>query len=94
MADMVTETLLLTATGVMGKDGETVLPPVIITVAGTVVLGSLLARVTVTPPAVAGPFKLTVPLVAVPPKTDDGVKVTIEAVSGPTVRVAGTPTPL
>ena len=79
---------------VMGNAGDTVAPPATVTVAGTVVLGSLLASVTTAPPAGAGPFKLTVAVVDVPPSTDDAVKVTTDAVSGPTVRVAGTLTPL
>ena len=78
----------------MGNDGDTVAPPATVTEAGTVVLGSLLVSVTTAPPAGAGPFKLTVAVVDAPPSTDDDVSVTTDAVSGPTVRVAGTLTPL
>ncbi len=79
---------------VMGNDGDTVAPPATVTEAGTVVLGSLLVSVTTVPPAGAGPFKLTVAVVDTPPSTDDDVSVTSDAVSGPTVKVAGTLTPL
>ena len=79
---------------VIGNDGDTVAPPATVTEAGTVVLGSLLVSVTTAPPAGAGPFKLTVAVVDTPPSTDDDVSVTTDAVSGPTVRVAGTVTPL
>jgi len=74
--------------------GDTDAPPATVTEAGTVVLGSLLVNVTTAPPESAGPFKLTVAVVETPPRTDVDVNVTIETVSGPTVKVAGTVTPL
>lgn len=94
MAERVTAVLAATGVVETAKDGDTVAPPATVTVAGTVVLGSLLASVTTTPPTGAGPFKLTVPVVDPPPITDDDASVTSEAVSGPTVNVAGTVTPL
>jgi hypothetical protein len=91
---MVTAILVLTAVVVMVKAGDTVVPPATVTDAGTVALGSLLVRATTTPLMGAGPFKLTVPDVETPPRTDDGVRVMTEAVNGPTVKVEGTVTPL
>ena len=79
---------------VIGNAGETDAPAATVTEAGTVVLGSLLVSVTTAPPDGAGPFKLTVAVVETPPRTEADVKVTVEAASGPTVRVAGTLTPL
>jgi len=71
----------------MVNAGETVAPAATVTDAGTVVLGSLLVSVTTAPPAGAGPFRLTVAVVDTPPRTDDDVSVTVEAMSGPTVKV-------
>jgi hypothetical protein len=91
---IVTATLALTAVVVIGNDGDTVAPPATVTVPGTVVLGSLLVSVTTAPPPGAAPFKLTVPVVGVPPNTELAASVTPVAVSGPTVSVPGTLTPL
>ena len=87
--------MTVTAVVVIVNAGDTVVPPATVTEAGTVVLGSLLVSVTTAPPAGAGPFSVTVfAVVEVPPSTDAGDNVTVEAVSGPTVKVAGTLTPL
>jgi len=81
--------LTVTAVVVIVNAGDTVVPPATVTEAGTVVLGSLLVSVTTAPPAGAGPFSVTVfAVVEVPPSTDAGDNVTVEAVSGPTVKVA------
>ena len=92
---MVTAILVLTAMVVMVKAGDTVVPPATVTDAGTVALGSLLVRATTTPPAGAGPFKLTVPDVETPPRTDDGEQGDdVEAVNGPTGQSRRYVTPL
>jgi hypothetical protein len=86
--------LVPTAVVVIANDGDVVVPSATVTVAGTVVLGSLLVNPTITPPVDAGPFRLTVADVETPPKTDEVVSVTTVAINGPTVNVAGTVTPL
>jgi len=78
----------------MVKAGDTDAPSATITEAGTVAAGLLLRSVTTAPPAGAGPFKLTVAVVGMPPRITAVDKVTVEAESGPTVKVAGTVSPL
>ena len=56
---MVTVVLAVTAVVVIVKLGETVAPAATVTEDGSVVLGSLLARLTTAPAAGAGPFRLT-----------------------------------
>src|SRR5271157_540601 len=53
-----------------------------VTLGGTVVDGSLLARFTTAPPAGAGPLKLTVPWALVPPTTIAGFTVTCASEGG------------
>jgi|SRR5271165_3185010 len=58
-----------------------VIPAVTVTVAGTCAAAALLLdRVTTAPPAGAGPFKVTVPVEVLPPKTDAGLMLTEETV--------------
>jgi hypothetical protein len=94
VAVIVTGVLVATAVVVMVNAGDTVAPAATVTVAGTVVLGSLLDNATITPPVGAGPFRLTVADVDTPPNTDDVVSVATVAIKGPTIKVAGTVTPL
>jgi len=91
---MVTAVLAVTAEVVMVNAGETDAPPATVTEAGTVATGLVLESVTTALPAGAGPFKLTVPVVERPPRIAAGDKVTVEATSGMTVKVADTVTPL
>ena len=91
---MVTGVMLVTAEVVMVKAGDADAPAATVTEAGTVAAGLLLASVTTAPPAGAGPFRLTVAVVETPPRTDEDVRLTVEGVSGPTVKVAGIVIPL
>jgi len=77
------------------KTGELVAPSGTMTDAGTVTLGSLLLRATLTPPAAAAPFRITrlLPFSVTPPTTEAGDKVMAESVTGTTVSVALLPAP-
>jgi len=89
VAEIVTAVLAATAEVVMLNAGETDAPAVTVTEAGTVAAGLLLVSVTAAPPAGAGPLSVTVlAVVAVPPTTDTGDKITAEAPGGNTVKVA------
>src|SRR5271169_320319 len=70
-----------TAVVVMVKFALTALAGTV-TVSGTVVEGSLLARLTTAPAAGAGPLKVTVPWALVPPTTIAGFTVTCASVGG------------
>jgi hypothetical protein len=71
------------------KYGETVAPAATVTEAGTLTPGSLLDRVTTTPPAGAGPFRLILfNVVEVPPATVVGDSVKESRATGFTVRFA------
>jgi hypothetical protein len=79
----------LAATGVV--DTENVLEvafAAIVTLVGTVATALLLPSVTSAPPAGAGPFSVTVPVDALPPRTDVGLNVTELRVAAVTVKVA------
>jgi hypothetical protein len=82
--------VVVTAVVVMAKEGETVAPAATVTDAGTVAPALLLVSVTTAPPDGAAALSVTVPLVDVPPTTEDGDKVTAEiaAPAGVTVKVA------
>ena len=60
----------------------------IATLVGTVATALLLPSVTSAPPAGAGPFSVTVPVDALPPRTDVGLNVTELRVAAVTVKVA------
>jgi len=60
----------------------------IVTLVGTVATALLLPTVTSAPPAGAGPFSVTVPVDALPPRTDVGLNVTELRVAAVTVKVA------
>ena len=62
--------------------------PAIVTLVGTVATALLLPSVTSAPPAGAGPFSVTVPVDALPPRTDVGLNVTELRVAAVTVKVA------
>ena len=88
VADMVTEVREATGLVVTVNAGETVAPAGTITDGGGAATpGFELPSVTVTPPAGATPFKVTVPLLDVPPATLDGDTDMETNASGTTVRV-------
>jgi len=92
---MVTGVAVLIGLVLMVNVGDTDAPAATVTDAGTVVLGSLLVSVTTALPTGAGPLSVTVfNVVAVPPKTDAGDKVTATRLGGTTVSVPVTVTPL
>jgi hypothetical protein len=78
IAEMVTGRLAPTGVVVMTKVGDTVWPADTVTVAGSVTLGLLLERVTMTPPAGAGCVRVTElePVIPDPPRTDVGERPT------------------
>ena len=70
-----------------------VAPAATVTVAGTLALVVLDARVTASPPTGAWPFKVTVPVEGVPPITEVGLSVNPVMVGGTMVSVAETVVP-
>jgi hypothetical protein len=83
----------------MANAAEVVVPAGTVTEAGTVTLGSLLAKATVMPPAGAGALSATLllPVADTPPTTDFGDSVMDESATipaGVTVNVALLVTPL
>jgi hypothetical protein len=68
-------------------------PAATVTVAWGVAAALVLERVTTSPPVAAGPDKVTVPVVLVPPVTVDWAKVTMLTTGGFTVSVAVLATP-
>jgi hypothetical protein len=60
----------------------------IVTLVGTVATALLLPTVTSAPPEGAGPFSVTVPVDALPPRTDVGLNVTELRIAAVTVKVA------
>ncbi len=95
MAEIVTTVEAVTAFVVI-RNPALVAPAGTVTVAGTVVLGSLLLNVTTVPPLGAGPFRVTVfvPVTCVPPITETGYSETPDNATGFTVRLDGTVIPL
>ena len=78
----------LTELVLMVKAGDTVAPAATVTEAGTVAAGLLLVSETTAPPAGAGPLRVTVlAVVDVPPRTDDGDKVSAVGLGATTVKV-------
>jgi len=63
-------------------------PAATVTVVGTVAAELPLDRVTIVPPAAAGPLNVTVPVEEAPPDTDVGFNVTEATVTGLIVKVA------
>ncbi len=86
-AEIVTGVFAVTADVVILNEGETVCPAATVTVPGTVAAALLLPSVTTAPLAGAGPFKVTVAAMGLPPTTAFGVKVTAETSSGVSVKV-------
>jgi hypothetical protein len=64
-----------------------VAPAATVMLAGTVAFVLLLESVTTVPPAPAGAAKVTVPVAAFPPTTDDGVTTRVESAAGLIVNV-------
>lgn len=90
-----TGTAALTKPLLMVNMGETNAPAAIVTEAGTVTIGLLLASVTSNPPVGAGPLSVTVfRVVDVLPKSNAGDSLTAEGPGGRTVRVAAVVVPL
>ena len=59
-----------------------------VTLLGTVALALLLVRLMEVPPGPAGPLNVTVPVLALPPRTDEGESVTETSVLGVIVSFA------
>jgi len=88
VAEIVTGIDIATVLVLMVNACDVTAPPATVTHPGTVVFGSLLVSATWIPPAGAGPFSVTVfAVVAVPPNTDEGVRVTAVGTGGCTVNV-------
>lgn len=96
MADIVTAVCCDTTLVVILNGAEVALPAATVTVGGTAATaGSELASETVTPPAGAGPLKLTeFPARVFPPITPFWSRLTEATPKGVTVRVTGTVIPL
>jgi hypothetical protein len=89
VAEIATTSVLVTVEVAIVKYGETLDPALTMTDGGTATLGSPLVKVTVAPPAGAGPFSVTlVNVVEVPAPTELGDSVTETGTSGFTVRFA------
>ena len=94
VAEIVTMTVADTDDVVIVNAGDAVAPAATVTEAGTRTPGSLLDRFTTSPPAGAGPFRVTLfAVVETPPTTEVGDKTGV-ATNGFTVRVAVLPEPL
>jgi hypothetical protein len=79
----------LAATGVVATVNVLVVAfAAIVTLVGTVAKALLLPIVTSAPLAGAGPFSVTVPVDALPPRTDVGLNMTELRVAAVTVKVA------
>ena len=92
---MVTVVFAATVPVVIVKVGDAVAPAAIVTEAGTVTLELLLLSATMTPPAGAGPFIVTLfALVETPPLTEAGESRTELRLGGVTVKFAVLVTPL
>jgi len=95
VAVIVTGVLTATAAVVIVNAGDTVCPAATVTEAGTTAAALLLVSVTVTPPAGAAWFRVTVlELTGVPPCTDAADKLTAAAPGGNTVKTAVAVLPL
>src|SRR5260370_7432155 len=93
-AEIVIGTVADTDEVVMVKAGDAVAPAATVTEAGGTTPGSLLVNATLTPPAGAGPFRLTLfNVVETPPTTNVGERATETREMGFTVRVAVLLTP-
>ena len=88
MTDVDTETGMVVTVKFADVD-----PAATVTLAGTVVEGSLLVNVTRALLDGAGPFSVTVPVEEAPPVTVDGLKETAESASGITLRIVFAVTP-
>jgi hypothetical protein len=86
-AVMVAGVLALTAVVFTVKVIE-VMPPGIVTVAGTIAEDRLLESVITAPPAGAGPVRVTVPVEDAPPATVVGLRLNADRTAGVIVRVA------
>ena len=87
--------MLVTAEVVIVKYGEELAIAATVADAGTVTCGSLLDRVTITPPAGAGPFSVTLfNVVEAPPTTDVGDSDRESRATGFTVKIAVLVVPL
>jgi hypothetical protein len=88
VADIVIEVLLNTGWVVTGKLADVAFAGMV-TLTGIVATEALLlVRLTIAPPAGAGPFSATVPVEEVPPLTEVGLRLSELRVAGPTVRFA------
>jgi len=94
VAEIVTITVAGTDEVVIVNAGDAVAPAATVTEAGTTTPASLLVKVTLTPPAGAGPFRFTLfNVVETPPTTNVGERTTETSVIVFTVRVAVLLTP-
>jgi hypothetical protein len=84
---------LLPTTGVVTLNCTVVCPPGTVTVAGTCAAALSLTRVTESPPVAAGPVRVTVPVVPVPPVTVDKVSAAVCTVGALTVNAPVLATP-
>ena len=88
VAEIVTEVVIVTVFVLTAKLAV-VLPAATVTLEGTVATALLLLeRVTTAPPDGAGPESVTVPVEAVPPTTEVGLRLTELSVGAVTVKVA------
>ena len=94
MAEIVTAAVAATDEVVIVKYGDAVAPAATVTEAGTTATGLLLVKVTLIPPAGAGPVRFTLfKVVETPPTTDVGESATDSSASGLTVSTAVLVTP-
>ena len=94
VAEIVIDAVAETAEVVIVNAGDAVAPAATVTEAGRPTPGSLLVKVTLIPPAGAGPFRFTLfNVVETPPTTDVGERATESSAIGFTVRVAVLLTP-
>ena len=95
VAEIVTSDVAETDEVVIVNTGDAVAPAATVTDAGATTPGSLLVKVTLIPPAGAGPVRFTLFNVAdTPPTTDAGESATESNATGLTVRIAVLVTPL